>query len=116
MYGNYIFKLFIVFLSFLFIFCFVVVFNNNKGPLFYTFYGTKWPLCDNVPLSNHSFIHCMQDYIKIISLLLATAIINGLPVIEIWKLQFHLLLLKQKQYSKKNRSGNVEQKLTNKSP
>ena len=27
------------------------VFDNNKGPLFYTdIYGTKWPLCADVPL------------------------------------------------------------------
>ena len=33
------------------------VFNNNKGPLFYTKFMVTNGLCVYVPLSNHSFIH-----------------------------------------------------------
>ena len=36
----------------------IVVFDNNKRPLFHRdIYGTKWPLCTVVPLSTYSFIH-----------------------------------------------------------
>ena len=34
--------------------------NNNKGILYHRFYANKWPLCANMPLSSHSFIH---DYL-----------------------------------------------------
>ena len=32
-------------------------FNNYKGRPLDNIYGTKWPLCDDVPLNTHSFIH-----------------------------------------------------------
>ena len=36
----------------------IVVFDNNKGPLFHRdMYGTKGPLCIVVPLSTYSCIH-----------------------------------------------------------
>ena len=46
---------------------------NNKGPLFYTFYGTKWPLCANVPIYICLFVclywlTCLMILILLLSL------------------------------------------------
>ena len=44
----------------IFIYLLLCFFSTTPNDHYFTrprFYSTKWPLCANVPLSNHSFIH-----------------------------------------------------------
>ena len=48
------------FVIILFIYCFVIVFNNNKGPLFYTIFMALNGLCAPIAFKK-SFIHSLPQ-------------------------------------------------------